>query len=100
RHVLVEALPRRVRLSGARVAGENEQHRVALTEPRAGAFVVSRREPDVELAHMRIAERIVGKELRAHLERDEPSARPARPLQHHAISRESSKGRKSTDSRL
>src|SRR5690606_33777178 len=51
------------------------------------AFVVARRQPYLELAHVWIAERIVGQDFRRDLERDDPSARPFRSLQCHCAHR-------------
>src|SRR5690606_20744834 len=52
RHVLVETLPGGVRLSGSGKADEIEKHGIALAAPGPAAFVVARRQPYLELAHV------------------------------------------------
>src|SRR6185503_6726270 len=66
-HVVAEGLPVGVREAGAGEADEVVEDR----ETAIRSFVVLRRQPDPELAHMRIAERIALEDLRAVLEDEE-----------------------------
>ena len=83
--VVAERLPVGVRDAGAGEADEVEQHRETPAAAARGALVVLRRQPHAELAHVRIAERVVLQNLRDVLQHDERARCRLAALQGHGV---------------
>src|SRR5262245_46854838 len=80
RHVIAERLPVRVRETGTGKTHEIVEHREAAPAP---TLVVLRRQPYRDLAHVRIAERVVREDLRSVLEYNERASGAVGALQSH-----------------
>src|SRR6188768_871648 len=70
-------------MAAAREPDEVVDDREALAEAAALRRVVLRRQPNIERANVRVAQRIVGEHLRRVLERDDAPGQPRRTFQRH-----------------
>ena len=90
RDVVAERFPVGVRETGAGEADQIVEHREAAS---ARAIVILRRQPHRELAHVRIAERIVLEDLRGVLQHDQRAGGAFRAFEGHGCLRVEGRGR-------
>jgi hypothetical protein len=86
--VVAERAPAGVRHAGAGEADEVEEDGEAAPATAALAFVVLRRKPHAEPAHVRVAERIAFQDLRGVLENDERAGPAGETLDGHLFSQD------------